>query len=227
MALHQTITIERERVEQYRRLLTVSNSLGKTIAELQTIEELRPLPRDLADINTDWLQQIIDACTAPIKEDKSLTSDERRERLKPWKAINQRARRLVEIVAGILDTNLDVTFSVEDNENGQPRYFIPEPQIEELARRRATHDVPPESLEHLEYIDAVKEAIENLREYEAGHNVRPIPVAELVRMTWQGLAQLWISGDIFNDPRAEKYSNLFPGVLRVFDKQQIKIGKQR
>lgn len=221
MALHQTITIERERVEQYRRLLTVSNSLQKTIAELQDIEELQPLPRDLADINTDWLQLIIDACTAPIKADKSLTADERRERLKPWKAINQRARRLVEIVAGILGANHDVVFSVEENEDGQPRYFIPDEQIDELARRRATHDVPPESLEHLEYIDAVKEAIENLREYEAGRNVRPIPIAELVRTPWDGLANLWISGDIFNNPHAKK--DLFPGVFRLYDFKQQKL----
>lgn len=225
MALHQTITIERERVEQYRRLLTVSDSLQKTIAALQDIEELQELPRDLADITTDWLQQIIDACTAPIKEDKSLTSDERRERLKHWKAINQRARRLVDTIAGILDANPDVVFSVEEDEAGQLRYFLHEPQIEALARQRATHDVPPEALEHLEYIDKTKEAIEALREWEAGHNVRPIPIAELTRTTWDGLANLWISGDIFTDPLTEKYSKLFPGVLRVFDRQKIKIGK--
>lgn len=211
MALHQTITIERERVEQYRRLLTVSDSLQKTIAALQDIEELQPLPRDLDDITTDWLQQVIDGCTAPIKQDKSLTSDERSERLKRWRAINQRAKRLVLIVAGILDSNPDVVFSVEEDEDGQPRYFILEEQIEALARQRATHDVPPEALEHLEFLDKCRESIEDLREWEQAHNVRYRNLGELFNTDWQGLAWQWVSGSVFNDPRTEKYRDFFPG----------------
>ena len=210
----QTICIERERLQQSRQLDNVSRSLQKTMAELQGIEELQPIPADLADITTTWLQQRLDECTAPIKADKSLTSDERRERLQPWKAIHKRAKRLVSIVAGILDTNLDVVFSVEENEDGQQRYFIPEEQIEELARQRATHDVPPEALEWLELIQKIREKVENLREWEQAHNVRRRNLGELFNTDWQGIAWLWISGNALADPISKKYEDFFPGQMQ-------------
>ena len=207
----QQICLENERLREWRQLLNVSRSMQQTIEELQSIEELQPLPRDLADINEDWLQQVIDGCTAPVKQDKSLTSDERTERLKPWKAIHKRAKRLVSIVAGILDANPDVTFSVENNEDGQPRYFIPEEQIEELARQRATHDVPPEAIEWVELIQAVREKVEDLREWERVRNVRYRNLGELFNTDWQGLAWLWISGNALADQILKKYENFFPG----------------
>lgn len=211
METKQKICIESQRLREWRQLHNVGRSMQQSVSELQHIAELQQLPRDLADINEDWLQQVIDGCTAPIKQDKSLTSDERSERLKRWRAINQRAKRLVLIVAGILDSNPDVVFSVEEDEDGQPRYFIPGEQIEELARQRATHDVPPEALEHLEFIDKCREAVEDLREWEQSHNVRYRNLGELFNTDWQGLAWQWVSGSVFNDPRTEKYRDFFPG----------------
>lgn len=212
MALQQTVTIERERLQQARQLDNVSRSLQQTMAELQNIEELQPIPADLGDITPTWLQQRLDSCTAPIKADKSLTGDGRRERLKPWRAISQRATRLVNIVLGILTSNPDVVFTIEDDENGRPRYFIDEAQIEAAALQRATHTIPPEGLLHLELIQQVREAVENLRGFEEAHNVRRYTVEQLLNLPWiGGLADMWAVGDIINDPMAEKWKNYFPG----------------
>lgn len=209
MDIRQTVTIERERLQQSRQLDNVSRSLQKTMAELRGIEEL-DVPRDLADITTTWLQQQIDECTAPIKADKSLTSDERRERLKPWRAISQRATRLVNIIEGILLSNPDVVFTIEDGE--ELHYYISESQIEEVARQRATHDIPHEALQHLDLIQAVREKVENLRAFENQHNVRRYTIEQLLNLPWTGaLADMWAVGDIFNDPMAEKWQNYFPG----------------
>lgn len=207
----QTICIQRERQQQARQLDNVSRTLEKTMAELLSIEEL-DVPADLADITDEWLQHEVNACTAPIKADKSLTSDERRERLKPWKAIRQRATRLVNIVQGILASNGDVFFTIENGENGQHRYFISEAQIEAVAIQRATHDVPPQALEHLELIQAVREKVENLRAFENQHNVRRYTVEQLLNLPWTGaLADMWATGDIFNDLMVKKWQNYFPG----------------
>lgn len=207
----QTICIQREQLQQSRRLDNVSRSLLKTMSELQGIEEIRPIPADLGDITTTWLQQQLDQCTAPIKADKSLTSDERRERLKPWKAISQRATRLVNIVQGILANNGDVVFTIEDGEDGQPRFYISEAQIEAVARKRATHPVPPQALEHLELIQEVREAVENLREFEDKHNVRRYTLEQLLHLPWTGgLDELWVSGSIFKDAMEERWKNYFP-----------------
>lgn len=208
----QTICIQRERLQQARQLDNVSRSLQQTMAELQSIKELQPIPADLADITTTWLQQRLDQCTAPIKADKSLTGDERRERLKPWKAISQRATRLVNIIQGILQSNPDVVFTIEDDENGQPHYYISEAQIEAVALQRATHDVPPEALQHLDLIQQVREAVENLREFEDNHNVKRYTIEQLLHLPWSsGLDELWVTGNIFIDPNIRKWQNYFPG----------------
>lgn len=208
----QTICIEREQLQQSRQLYNVSRSLGKTMAELQGIEELQPIPADLADITTAWLQQQLDECTAPIKADKSLTGDERRERLKPWKAISQRATRLVNIIQGIMLSNPDVTFTIEDDENGQRRYYIDEQRIEAVAIKRATHEIPVEAIQHLELIQRVRAAVENLREFEDNHNVKRYTVEQLLNLPWSsGLDELWVTGNIFMDPNIKKWKNYFPG----------------
>lgn len=210
-----------------RQLANVSRSLQQTMSELRGIEELRPIPADLADITTTWLQQRIDECTAPIKADKSLTSDERRERLKPWKAISQRATRLVNIVQGILASNGDVIFTIESGNDGQPHYRIDEQQIEEVSRLRATHEIPVEAFTHLELIDKLREAVENLREFEDKHNVRRYTIEQLLSLPWScGLDELWVTGGIFRDTFEEKYRNFFPTYKQSKEyfqhKQQIK-----
>lgn len=208
----QTICIQREMLQQARQLDAVCRCLQQTMAELQDIEELQPIPADLGDITTIWLQQQIDSCTAPIKADKSLTSDERRERLKPWKAISQRATRLVNIIQGILQSNPDVVFTIEDDENGRYSYYISEAQIEEVARQRATHTIPPEALLHLELVQQVREKVDALREFEGAHNVKRYTIEQLLAMPWtSGLCDMWVTGDIINDPMAEKWKNYFPG----------------
>ena len=208
----QTITIERERLQQARQLDNVSRSLQKTMSELQNIGELQPIPADLGDITPTWLQQRLDSCTAPIKADKSLTGDERRDRLKPWRAISQRAMRLVNIVEGILLANTDVTFTIEDDENGQHRYYISEQQIEAVALQRATHDVPPEAIVHCELIQEVRAKVDELREFERLHNVKRYSVEQLLGLPWfGGLCDLWITGDIIIDPMVKKWQNYFPG----------------
>lgn len=208
----QTITIERERLQQARQLDNVSRSLQQTMAELQGIEELQQIPADLGDITTTWLQRKIDECTAPIKADKSLTGYERRERLKPWRAISQRATRLVNIIQGIMLSNPDVVFTIEDDEGGRPHYFIDEQQIEAVALQRSTHPVPAEALQHLDLIQQVREAVENLREFEDKHNVRRYTVEQLLHLPWSGgLCDLWITGDIIIDQITEKWKHYFPG----------------
>lgn len=209
---NRQITIERERLQQARQLDNVSRSLQQTMAELQGIEELQPIPADLGDITTIWLQRQLDQSTAPIKADKSLTSDERRERLKPWRSISQRSTRLVTIIEGILLANTDVTFTIEDDENGQHRYYISEQQIEAVALRRATHDVPPEAIVHCELIQEVRAKVDELREFERLHNVKRYTVEQLLNLPWTGgLADKWAVGDIFIDPMVKKWQNYFPG----------------
>jgi len=222
----QTICIQREQLQQSRQLYNVSRSLTKTMAELRSIEEL-DVPRDLADITEDWLQREINTCAAPIRQDRSLTAAEKQERLKPWKALRQRALRLVNIIQGILAANQDVIFTIEDDEDGQPRYYISEAQIEEVALQRATHDVPPEAIQHLELIQEVREAIEILRTFEENHNVRRFTTEQLLNMPWTGgLDELWTTGGIFKDTIEEKYKNFFPTYKQSKEyfqhKQQIK-----
>jgi len=223
----QTVTIERERLTEARRLDNVSRSLQKAMSELQVVEELQPIPADLGDITTTWLQQRLDECTAPIKADKSLTSDERRERLKPWKAISQRALRLVNIVQGILASNGDVTFTIEDDENGKRRYYIDEAQIEEVARQRATHEIPVEAIQHLELIQEVRAKVDELRAFEQKHNVRRYTVEQLLGLPWtNGLCDLWVTGNILKDAMEERWKNYFPTYRQPKSyeqhKQQIK-----
>lgn len=222
----QTICIERERLQQARQLDNVSRSLQLTMTELLSIEEL-DVPADLSGITEDWLQREINACAAPIRQDRSLTAAEKQDRLKPWKALRQRALRLVNIIQGILVANPDVTFTIEDDGNGQRRYFIDEAQIEAVALQRATHDVPSEAIQHLELIQEVREAIEILRTFEEKHNVRRFTTEQLLNMPWTGgLDELWTTGGIFKDTIEEKYKNFFPTYKQSKEyfqhKQQIK-----
>ncbi len=207
----QTICIEREQISAARQLDNASRSLQETMAELLSIEEL-DVPRDLSDITEEWLQHEVNACAAPIRQDRSLTAAEKQERLKPWKALRQRALRLVNIVQGILLANLDVTFTIEDDENGRRRYYISEQQIEEAARRRAMHEIPVEAVQHLQLVQAVREKVDALREFERAHNVRRYTVEQLLNMPWTGgLCDMWVTGSIFVDPNIKKWQNYFPG----------------
>lgn len=208
--LKQTVTIERERLQQARQLDNVSRSLEKTMAELQG-EEL-DVPADLGDITEDWLQREIVACASPIRQDRSLTAAEKQERLRPWKALRQRTLRRINIIQGILVANPDVVFSIEDDDNGAVRHYISAQQIEDVALKRATHEIPVEAFTHLELIDKLREAVENLRAFEDKYNVRRYTVEQLLNLPWSGgLADMWAVGDVFNDPNAEKWKNYFPG----------------
>ena len=225
-SIQQTICVERERLQQARQLDNVSRSLQETMAELLSIEEL-DVPADLGDITEDWLQREIVACASPIRQDRSLTAAEKQERLRPWKALRQRALRLVNIIQGILAANPDVTFTIEDDDNGAVRYYISEQQIEDVALKRATHEIPVEAFTHLELIDKLREAVENLRAFEDKHNVRRYTVEQLLHLPWTGgLADLWATGDIFVATIEEKYKNFFPTYKQSKEyfqhKQQIK-----
>ena len=116
----------------------------------------------LADFTPLWLENAINAHTDTIKASRVLTAAERAERLQFWRNIKKNALSDINVIQSVLQNWPELSW-VRSGETG---FFVQTADLEEIAEKRATVEVPALAHEHLSKINGILEAIASLRTWE-------------------------------------------------------------
>ena len=183
-----------------RRAERELNNYANRLAEMREIPQLIA---DLAKVNEDFIKKAIIPRLEAVKNDLSLTEDERDEKLKTWNIISTTARKYANAITDIVNQWPDVEWQFDEKEN----YYYAV-NATEVVDKRSTFDVPQEAKEHYDRIRNAFAAIQELREWEKSQDAKTVALVTLVRLTPSQLAEAWHSGDARVDHRFDH----LPGV---------------
>ena len=157
---------------------------------LQATGELKPLPTELGGITLDWLNGIIERRVAFVKDDLSLTENERAERLHSWLTLKTRCTRYVNIINGIAAA----WPGIFEYDTIRQTFFVPD--VDEVSERLATKDTPEEAREHWRMIQEIITRVKELRKWENDNDIITQPICTFDGMSPTSFAELWASEDI-------------------------------
>lgn len=184
-------------------LRRAERELNVYISRLTEMREIPQLIADLAKVNEDFIKKAIIPRLEAVKNDLSLTEDERDEKLKTWNIISTTARKYANAITDIVNQWPDVEWQFDEKEN----YYYAV-NATEVVDKRSTFDVPQEAKEHYDRIRNAFAAIQELREWEKSQDAKTVALVTLVRLTPSQLAEAWHSGDARVDHRFDH----LPGV---------------
>lgn len=184
-------------------LRRAERELNMCISRLTEMREIPQLIADLAKVNEDFIKKAIIPRLEAVKNDLSLTEDERDEKLKTWNIISTTARKYANAITDIVNQWPDVEWQFDEKEN----YYYAV-NATEVVDKRSTFDVPQEAKEHYDRIRNAFAAIQELREWEKSQDAKTVALVTLVRLTPSQLAEAWHSGDARVDHRFDH----LPGV---------------
>lgn len=177
----------------------IADELRKGIAALQAAyreirgiagsESLGKVP-PIESLDAQWVEKTIGARMEAVRQSRILTSDQKRDTNKHWGRIASQLNKAIGTIANLLAKypGLCISFDYEAN-----NYTIKD--IEGYATAKATLDVPAEAAEHWRLIQAVAQAVKNLRTFEDERDIIRRPLPQLVRFTTPlTLAESWAQG---------------------------------
>lgn len=186
----KTIIVENERKRIDEELRGGLRAAQDSYAELRAEENLGIVPQP-TECTEDWLTKIYEEGKQAVQAATFLTINQRKSQIAHWGKLYKRmlpnVQRLQAFLASIpqeryvYDTALN-TFYIHD--------------ISSLVRERATKQVPEEFSEHWQKIQAIRQAITELREWEAAHGLRKLHIEDLLTFTPDSLAITWVDGSI-------------------------------
>ena len=157
---------------------------------LKGAAELHPLPTELSGITIEWLNGIIDRRMAKVKNDESLTEDERAQRLTKWRTLKARCARYVHTI-----TNVVAAWpGVWEFDPVIQTFFVPD--IDSVVEAAVTKDTPDEAREHWRMIQEALAQVRTLRDWENAHDIITTPLHTFESMPPVTFAELWASGDV-------------------------------
>ena len=116
----------------------------------------------LADFTPGWLENAINEHTDTIKASRVLTAAERAERLQFWRNLKKTALSDINAIQSVIRDWPELSW-VRSGETG---FFVQTADLEEIAEKRSTVEVPALAHEHLSKINGILEAIASLRTWE-------------------------------------------------------------
>lgn len=187
------------------------DALRKTIQQVQSafaaircIKEMPPLPKDLKQINTKFVEESIKPHLDAVKGDASLTEEEKEKKRKQWQIILNKAIHQVKLIAEALDQWPDVVWEYDELVSN----FVAS-NIDSVVLQRSTFPTPLEAREHFQLIRDCYQSVKRLRDWESKNDCKTIPLMSLTRYTAQQIAEAWLSGDAV---LSHKYDALFKRV---------------
>ena len=171
-------------------LRRAERELNLFVSRLSEMREIPQLPTDIKLIDEEFIKEAITPRMEAVKNDLSLTEDERDERLKMWKQISNTASKYVFAVKEIVLQWPDVQWVWDNEENHYLAANAPE-----VVDKRSTFDVPQEAKEHYELIQNCLAAVKKLREWERTQDAKTVSLITLVRLSPSQLAEAWHTND--------------------------------
>ena len=171
------------------------------VTKLWAIEDL-PKLSDLTAMTPEWVQSIIDEGIEATKANKSLTAQERGERLKVWRKIKQDAIASTSTIQDFIGEFPDLVFC-PDPENGT--VSCSQDTIDKIVTQRSTVPVPDLAHVHWAKLQTIVAAIRSLREWEKQNDVAPFLVGNAVNCSPYEFAAMWATSSNKIDHRYDKY----------------------
>lgn len=192
----ETIILDSLRRDTDAALRRAIRTVQENVTRLHEFEEWE-CPKDLRLVTYDNFKEQVAPRIEAVKTDLSLTEKERQDRLQKWHVLSMQFARFCKPVEEAVAEFPELEWSFfEANQN-----FIPKSNLDELVERRCTRELPPMAKTHFRLIQQARAAVEVLRDWEENHDVKCMPLAALVNLSLDSLAEGYINNSIFIDKR--------------------------
>ena len=171
------------------------------VTKLWAIEDL-PKLSDLTTMTPEWVQSIIDEGIEATKANKSLTAQERGERLKVWRKIKQDAIASTTVIQNFIG-DFPTSFFCLDPENGTVN--CSQDTIDKIVAQRSTVPVPERAHVHWSKLQTIIQAVRELRQWEKDNDIAPFLVGNAVNCSPYEFAAMWATGANTIDHRFDHY----------------------
>jgi hypothetical protein len=188
--LPQTVQPRQLRIDVAAEIRHGIESLKVAVARIWEIEDL-PRVNSIEDMAADWVQSVTAEGIEATKANKSLTAQERGERLKVWRKIKQDAIASTAVIQNFIEGFPDLVFCL-DPESGT--VTCSQDNIDKIVAQRSTVPVPDLAHVHWAKLQTIVAAIRSLREWEQQNDVAPFLVGNAVNCSPFEFAAMWATG---------------------------------
>lgn len=198
-----TIIIDGERRkvdEALRQALQNAQCAYSALRELEDLEEI-PEPHNCT---SQWLDCIINQKKESVNKANFLTKSQRLSLIEQWEKLSQTASGYVGIIQSFVSS---IPFSQYGYDHETAKIDIKD--FATLVNSRCVRSVPAEARTHWNLIQNAKKAIQDLREWENGEDLKKYRLEELFSMTPKLIAEEWATS---NNKIDHSYDHL-PGMV--------------
>lgn len=171
-------------------LRRAERDLNVYASRLAEMREIPDLPTDIRLVTEDFILKAITPRLEAVKNDLTLTEDERDERVKMWHKISNTATKYASSITDIINEWFDVVWQYNDEEN----YYLAV-NANDVVNKRSTFPVTEEAKQHYQLIRDALTAVKQLRDWERKQDAKTVSLVTLVRLTPSQIAEAWQTGD--------------------------------
>lgn len=198
-----TIIIDGERCkvdEALRQALQNAQCAYSALRELEDLEEI-PEPHNCT---SQWLDCIINQKKESVNKANFLTRSQRLSLIEQWEKLAKTASGYVGIIQNFI---ADIPYLQYGYDEKTANIYVKD--FATLVNSRCVRSVPAEAHTHWQLIQNARKAIQELRKWEDGEDLKKYRLEELFAMTPKLIAEEWATG---NNKIDHRYDHL-PGMV--------------
>jgi len=173
------------------RFADMARDMSDAYKALRDMPDLRyALPQNVKEINQEWLSGEIVRRQKGVKK-MPLPQRDKQDLLEKWDGIGIDARPYVGKISNFFNTYPIAEVEVDDDDN------VHVTNAEDVSADFGKLEVPALAQEHFERFCAFKQALKNLRDFEAENGIYSFSLSEILPKTSspQFFAEVWASGN--------------------------------
>lgn len=207
-----TIIIEGERRKVDEALRLALQNTQCAYSALRELEDLGEIPEP-HNCTSQWLDSVITKKKEAVQHADFLTKEQKLALVEQWEKLAKTASGYVGIIQSFISSIPYHQFGYDEE---TANIYIKD--FATLVNSRCVRSVPAEARTHYQLIQNAKKAIQNLREWENGEDLKKYRLEELFAMTPKQIAEEWATG---NNKIDHRYDHL-PGIV---EQRKLNTGK--
>ena len=198
-----TIIIDGERRRVEESLKMVLTNAQCAYSALKELEDLGEIP-EAHNCTSQWLDCIISKKKEAVNKADFLTKEQKLALTEQWEKLAKKASGYVGIIQSFISSIPYLQYGYDEE---TANIYIKD--FATLVNSRCVRSVPSEANIHWQLIQNARKAIQDLRQWENGEDLKKYRLEELFAMTPQVIAEEWATGKIRID---HTYDHL-PGMV--------------
>lgn len=207
-----TIIIDSERRKADEALRLALQNTQCAYSALRGLEDLGKIPEP-HNCTPQWLDCIIDQKKDAVNKADFLTKDQRLSIIEQWEKLAKTAAGYVGIIQSFISGIPYLQYGYDEE---TANIYIKD--VATLVNSRCVRSVPAEANTHWQLILNARKAIQDLRQWENGEDLKKYRLEELFAMTPKLIAEEWATG---NNKINHRYDHL-PGIV---EQRKLNTGK--